>query len=136
MNWKRFFGAAAAVFVVGMIMGFLIHGKLLEADYRSLGPLNRSPQDAQAHFPYLLLAFVFFAIAYVWFYAKGVEDKPWIGQGLRFGVAMWLFGPVSVFLTYYAVQPLPASLVCKQIGFEFIDFLVLGMVVACVYRKS
>ena len=134
MNWKRFCGAVAAVFAVGMIMGFLIHGKLLEADYLSLGPLNRSPQDAQAHFPYLLLGFVFFAIAFVWFYAKGVEDKPWIGQGLRFGVVAWLFAG-SGFLTYYAVQPLPESLVCKQIGFEFFDFLLLGIVVACVYRK-
>ncbi len=136
MNWKRFFSAVAAVFVVGMIMGFLIHAKLLEADYLSLGPLNRSPQDAQAHFPYLVLGYVFFALAFVWLYAKGVEDKPWFGQGLRFGLVIWLFGPVSVFLTYYAVQPLPASLVCKQIGFEFIDLLVLGLVVACVYRKS
>ena len=136
MNWKRYFSAVAAVFIVGMGMGFLIHAKLLEADYLSLGPLNRSPQDAQAHFPYLVLGAVFSTLAFVWLYAKGVEDKPWIGQGLRFGLVTWLFGPVSVFLTYYAVQPLPASLVCKQIGFEFIDLLLLGIVVACVYRKS
>ncbi len=136
MNWKRFFSAVTAVFVVGMVMGFLIHAQLLEADYRSLGPLMRSAQDAEAYFPYMVLAFVVFSIAFVWFYAKGVEDKPWIGQGLRFGIAAWLFGAVSVFLTYYAVQPLPASLVCKQIGFEFIDFLLLGIVVAAIYRKS
>src|SRR5712692_7260692 len=101
MNWKRFFGAVAAVFVVGMIMGFVIHGKLLEADYKSLGPLMRSPQDGEAHFPYLVLGFVLFSIAFAWLYAKGVEDKPWIGQGLRFGFVTWFFG-VSGFLTYYA----------------------------------
>jgi hypothetical protein len=136
MNWQRFFTASAAVFLVGMIMGFLIHGQLLEADYRGLGPLMRSPADAQAHFPYMVLAFVFFAVAFVWLYAKGVEEKPWLGQGLRFGLVTWLFGAVSVFLTYYAVEPLPASLVCKQIGFESVDFLLLGVVVAALYRKS
>ena len=94
-----------------------------------------TPQDGEAHFPYLVLGFVFLSIAFAWLYAKGVEDKPWIGQGLRFGFVTWFFG-VSGFLTYYAVQPLPASLVCKQIGFEFVDFLLLGIVVACVYRKS
>jgi len=136
MNWKRFFGAAAAVFLVGMAMGFVIHGQLLEADYRNLGPIMRTPQDAQAYFPSMLLAFVAFTFAFVWLYAKGVEDKPWLGQGLRFALATWLFGAVSVFLTYYAVQPLPASLVCKQIGFELVDFLLLGIVVAAIYRKS
>jgi hypothetical protein len=78
---------------------------------------------------------VAFTLAFVWLYAKGVEDRPWFGQGLRFGFAMWLFGAVSVFLTYYAVQSLPGNLVCKQIGYEFVDFLLLGAVVAAVYRK-
>ena len=136
MNWKRFFSACAAVFLVGMIMGFLIHGQLLEADYRGLGIAMRSPQDAQAHFPFMVLAFVAFTLAFVWLYAKGVEEKPWIGQGLRFGLAAWLFGAVSVFLTYYAVEPLPGSLVVKQIAFELVDFLLLGIVVAAVYRKA
>lgn len=95
-----------------------------------------SPQDAQAHFPFMVLAFVAFVVAFVWLYAKGVEDKPWLGQGLRFGLAIWLIGAVSVFLTYYAVQPLPGSLVVKQIGFELVDFLLLGIVVAALYRKS
>ena len=136
MDWKRFFGACAAVFVVAMLMGFLIHGYLLEADYRSLGSAMRSPQDAQAHFPFMVLAYVASVLAFVWLYAKGVEDKPWLGQGLRFGLAMWLLGAVSVFLTYYAVEPLPGSLVAKQIAFELPDFLLLGIVVAALYRKS
>ena len=136
MNWKRFFSASAAVFLVAMLMGFLIHGQLLEADYRSLGNAMRSPPDAQAHFPFLVLGSVFFVLAFVWLYAKGVEDKPWLGQGLRFGLATWLFGAVSMFLTYYAVQPLPGRLVVRQIGFELVDFLVLGVVVAALYRKA
>ncbi len=136
MNWKRFFAACAAVFLVAMLMGFVVHGVLLEADYRSLGSLMRSPEDAQAHFPFMLVATVAFVLAFVWLYAKGVEAKPWLGQGLRFGVATWLFGAVSTFLTYYAVEPLPASLVSKQIGFELVTFLLLGTVVAALYRKS
>ena len=26
--------------------------------------------------------------AFTWIYARGVENKPWLGQGLRFGVAV------------------------------------------------
>ena len=84
----------------------------------------------------MVLAFVAFVPAFVWLYAKGVEDKPRLGQGLRFGLATWLFGAVSVFLTYYAVDPLPGRLVAKQIGFELVDFLLLGIVVAALHRKS
>jgi hypothetical protein len=135
MNWKRFFTATSAVFLVAMVMGFFIHGELLASDYLSLGDVMRSTEDADAHFPFMVLAFVIFAVAFVWLYAKGVEDRPWIGQGLRFGLVTWLFGAVSVFLTYYAVEPLHGSLVVKQIGFELVDFLLLGTVVAALYRK-
>ena len=136
MNWKRFFAATAAVFLVAMVMGLFIHGQLLASDYLSLGDVMRSAEDADAQFPFLVLAFVFFAVAFVWLYAKGVEDRPWIGQGLRFGLVTWLFRAVSVSLTYYAVEALHGELVVKQIGFELFDFLLLGTVVAAVYRKS
>jgi hypothetical protein len=81
----------------------------------------------------MILAHVLMAGAFVWIYARGVENKPWLGQGLRFGLAVALLF-VPIFIIYYVVQPTPGALAVKQIVFETILTLVLGAVVAFLYR--
>ena len=135
MNWKKFAIALVVVFVLDAGFGFLIHGVLLNADYAQYPNLLRTQDDANAHFPFMLLNFLFFSLAFVWIYAHGVEDKPWIGQGIRFGLAVWLLTSVSTYLTYYAVQPWSGGIVAKQIGYELVRALVLGLVAAALYRK-
>jgi hypothetical protein len=136
MNWTRYAIAVVVVFLVTMTMGFVIHGLILGADYQSLGSLMRSEQDAMAHFLFNILSHLAIALGVVWIYAKGVEPKPWLGQGLRFGLAFWLIGSVGVYLIYFAVMPLPAALVTKQIAAGLPENLILGMVLAALYRKG
>jgi hypothetical protein len=131
MNWKKCLLTFAAVFVAATLLGFVIHVLILGEDYRSLGHLHRD----QPLLPFLLLANLAFALGFAWLYAKGVEEKPWLGQGLRFGFAVWLLWAVPFFLIQYSGQPLPGSLVLKQIGIEFFDMLILGLIAAAVYRR-
>lgn len=135
MNWKKYAIAVVVVFVVTLTAGFTIHATLLAADYKNLGPVMRSEEDSAAYFPFMLLGQFLFSVAIVWIYAQGVEAKPWLGQGVRFGLAVWLARSVSGYLIYYAVQPLPENLVIKQIAFQLIADLVLGVAIAAIYRK-
>jgi hypothetical protein len=84
----------------------------------------------------MLLAHVLMAGAFAWIYARGREAKPWLAQGLRYGIAVALLTSVAWYLIYYAVMPLPAALVIKQIGFETVLLLLLGCVVAFIYRDK
>ena len=132
---KRFLIAWLATFVVWMAGSFIVHGTLLQADYLALRSLFRGEMDAQQFFPFMLLAHVIMAGAFTWIYARGVEAKPWLGQGLRFGIVIALLAVVPTYLIYYAVQPMPGMLVIKQIVFDSMLLLVLGAVVAFLYRK-
>ena len=131
---KKFFIAWAIVFVVWMAGSFLVHGTLLQSDYAKLQNLFRTESDAQAYFPLMILAHVVLAGAFVWIYARGTEAKDWLGQGLRFGAAVALLTVVPTYTIYYVVQPMPAALVAKQIVFDGILLLILGCVVAFLYR--
>ena len=135
MNWKKFFIAFVVVLVLTAVGSFVVHAILLNPDYQQNQHLLRTQEDANAHFPYMLLNFLTFSVAFTWIYAQGVEDKPWLGQGIRFGLAVWLLKSVSGFLTYYAVQPWPASTVHRQIIFELPWMLALGLAAAALYRK-
>jgi hypothetical protein len=133
---KRFFIAWIVTFVVWMAGSFVVHGTLLADDYAKLPTLFRPEADAQQYFPLMLLAHVILAGAFVWIYARGAEAKPWLGQGMRFGLVIALLTVVPSYTIYYVVQPMPGMHVVKQIVFDGILLLVLGAVVAFLYRSE
>jgi hypothetical protein len=133
---KRFFIAWVVIFVAWFIGSFVVHGTLLHDDYAALPNLFRPEADAQKHFPLMILAHVILSGAFVWIYARGVENKPWLGQGLRYGLAVALLTAVPTYTIYYVVQPMPGALVVKQIVFDGIVILILGAIVAYLYRAA
>jgi hypothetical protein len=132
---KRFFVAWLVLFVLWMVEGMVVHGMLLGAEYKALAQVFRPEADAQGYFGWMILAHVLVAGAFVWIYERGLApDKPWLEQGIRFGIAVALLTVVPTYLIYFAVQPLPGALVAKQIVFDAIGVLVFGIVVAWLYR--
>jgi hypothetical protein len=133
---KKLSVAWLAIFVVWMVGSFIVHGVLLHADYATLPNLFRPEADAQQYFPLMILAHVIMAGAFVWVYTRGVEAKPWLAQGIRFGFVIALLTVVPTYTIYYVVQPMPGIQVVKQIVFDGVLLLVLGTVVAFLYRND
>ena len=131
----RFLVAWLVIFILWLAGGFVVHELLLGADYAATN-LMRSEQEAQQLMVWMLVAHVIMAGAFVWIYSRGKESKPWLGQGLRFGLAVALLAVVPIYLIYYVVQPQPGMLVAKQIVFDTILTLVVGAVVAFLYRDK
>src|SRR5687768_7390038 len=69
---KRFVVAWLVLFVVWMVKDMVVHGMLLNADYKGLPQLFRSEADAQAYFGWMILAHVLLAGALVWIYERGI----------------------------------------------------------------
>ena len=126
--------AVVVVFLLSVVFGTLIHAFLLKSDYEQVAHLYRTAADTP--FWVIFVAYLAFAIGSVWIYAKGVEDKPWLGQGLRFGFAIWLILSVTSFLIEYATQPIGTTLLFKQLGYELVNKLILGSVTAAIVRKG
>jgi hypothetical protein len=133
---KKFFIAWLATFVVWMVGSYLIHGMLLMADYEAHSALYRPMEDQGRYMPYLIGAHVVMAAAFVLIYRRGVEAKPWLGQGIRFGVLVALFTTIPWYTIYYSVMPLPGMMVVRQIAFDSVLCLILGATVAAVYRNG
>jgi hypothetical protein len=132
----RFFVAWLVIFIAWMAGSFAIHGAALHGDYEKVQGLFRPEAEAQRYFPLMLLAHVIMAGAFVWIYSRGVEAKPWLAQGLRFGVAVAALTAIPWYLIYYVVQPLPGALVAKQIVLDAILLLILGAIAAFIYRRA
>lgn len=115
---------------------FVIHGVLLQSGYAGLANLFRPETEAQDYMHIMLLAHVVLAGAFVWIYQRGNENKSWLPQGLRFGAAIALLGPIPMYSIYYVVQPLPGIFVMQQIIYESILLLILGAVVAFLNKPA
>ena len=131
---KKFLIAWIVLFVAWFLGSFVVHGVLLRSDYLQLTNLFRAESDQQNFFPLMLGAHVILSGAFVWIYARGVEARPWLAPGVRFGVAVALLTIVPTYLIYFAVQPMPGDVVIKQIVFDGVLTVILGTLVAWLYR--
>lgn len=140
MSTRRFIGTVVAVFFVSQVFAIVIHGFILGADYRPFYGTLLRPMDA-ADAPkwmaaFLPLAHLAMAIAFVALFSRWVRPGPEIPQGLRFGVLAWLFGPVPMYLLWFAEQPWPFSLTIKQLVLELFTTLVLGTLTSLIYKPA
>ena len=131
---KKFVISAIVMFVLGMGLGFFVHGVLLYGDYARLPNVMRPPADAQAKMPLMVLAYISWALAFTWIYVKGKEDKPWLAQGARYGLAIAFLTAVPTYLIYHVVSQFPLELAVKQIVFDSISIVVMGIVLAWINR--
>src|ERR1700691_6293819 len=133
---KKFAVAWLVVFVAWFLGSFVVHGVLLRSDYMQLTSLFRPEGDQQRYFPLMILAHVILSGAFVWIYARGVEAKPWIVQGVRFGFAVALLMVVPNYTIYFVIQPMPGEVVIKQIVCDGVLLVILGTIVAWLYRDA
>lgn len=128
---KRFWICGIVMTIAAQFVGYAVHAWLLDPDYRALGALYRPKEAAGGYIAWMVLAHACIGFALTWLYAQGYDrSRPAIGQGLRFGFALALFSVIPGYLIHYAVQPLPAALVVKQIVFGTVGMLLLGVLVA------
>jgi hypothetical protein len=131
--------AVVVVFVTLVVAGFLIHAIWLGSTYQAMrddGFSFRTP-DALRHRLWLIwLSDLLYAILFVWVYVRGREDRPWVGQGLRYSVLMTLFTVVPSALNEYAVYNLPHMLVVKWMAACGVVLVILGLVVAAICQKK
>lgn len=130
---KRFWICGLLVSIAAMLLDFVVHGLLLQGDYNALvaAGIMRDPTDASRYMPYMVAAHLLIGFGLTWLYRQGIDSRrPALGQGLRFGAAVAVMSTIPGYLIYYAVQPLPAALVHKQLIFSAVAMVLLGLLLA------
>ena len=129
---KQKIGAVVAGFVVQMAGLVLIHSVWLKQDYVDSASLWRSQPNQISRVWAMLLAVLIYVVGAVWIYARGVEPKPWIGQGIRFGILLAMVTVVYGSLSGWVILPVASMLVLKWIVGEGLLSVVFGLVVAYI----
>jgi hypothetical protein len=138
MDVKKLVGSALVAFVILFIAGFLVHSVLLGDTYRQMRGTGFSfrPEEAMRHKLWLVfVSDLLYSALFAWVYARGMEQKPWASQGIRFGLLMTLFTVVPTALNDYAVYNLPHTLVLHWMIAGLITLILMGLAVAAIQKK-
>ena len=132
---KKFWISFATVLVVSMVLGFVVHGAILASDYEVLTSVMRPAAEQEARMGFMLGAHAILAFGLSWLYRGGRDArKPWLGQGVRFGIAFALAASVPIYLIYHTVAQFPLDLALKQVVLESLSSIVLGVALAFVNK--
>jgi hypothetical protein len=139
MNVKRVIGAGVVAFVILFVAGYLIHGVWLANTYRVMtvqGFSFRPQGDMRPKLWIVLVSDLLYSMLFSWIYARGIESKPWPGQGIRFGILAALFTIVPSTLNNYVVYALPNVLVVDWMFSGLVALVAMGLAVAVIQRVS
>jgi hypothetical protein len=134
MSMGRFVLRTVVVAIAMFALGFIGHQLLLGRDYVAIEPIMRNKADMQSHMPFALISTLCFSGAFVWIYSKGRGDRFWLGQGVRFGIAIWALASVPSYITNYMIEPWPGGFVAKIRAWELIAMAGLGGLTAALAK--
>jgi hypothetical protein len=138
MDAKKLVGGVVAAFVILFVAGFVVHNVWLGTTYRQMRDAGFSfrPEDTMRHKLWgVWVSDVLYSILFVWVYARGREEKPWVGQGIRYGILMSLFTVVPSTLNEYVVYNLPHTLTLEWMVAGLITLMLMGLAVAAILKK-
>ncbi len=133
---KKTILAIVAGFVLISAGRYLLHNVLLAHAYARSSDVWRLPAEFAHRLWILYVANFLFASAAALIYVRGVESKPWLGQGIRFGVLLAFATVIPNSLIEYAVYPIRHELALHWIIGEGALAVLLGVLLAAICQPS
>lgn len=137
MNYVRIVLAALASLVVYFVLGALFFaGGPLKREFEKFPAIYRTPDSMKSTLPYgisgMILAMLALSILFAYLRAEGSV----LVQGLRFGALIGAFAVGSFVLHNYVNLNIGLRLTVGQAIAYFIQWVVVGVVIAWVYKPA
>ncbi len=133
MNVKRYLSASLAVFVVTVVLDYVIQGVILKGAYEATRSLWRPDMASKGWIIVLVDLIIAFPFTYI--FVKGYEGKG-IMEGVRFGAIIGVLICLPMSYGMYAMLPIPYSFALQQFLYGLVEVILMGVVVAAVYRPT
>lgn len=136
MSVKKLVIAMVVCYVVLLGTNYLIHSVWLMSDYAATQDTWRPMADMQQKMWVMFVGQAFFAALFCYIYSRGAEAKPWMAQGIRYGILMTLFTVIPYSLGEYTVYRVPHMLAVKWMAAGLVQMIILGLIVAGIGQKQ
>jgi len=128
--------AIVATYIVLMLTNYLVHEVWLMSDYAAIPASHRSNAGIMHRFWAMAVGQFFFSALFAYIYTRGAEKKPWIVQGIRYGILIAFLTVIPTALGEYVVYIVPYQLAIKWMVAGGIQLIILGLIVAGICSES
>lgn len=135
MIGKRFWIGFIVVYIVWQVIGFVVHGIMLEDTYANLWQVFRPRTQMDGMMWMMFLSSALYLLLFCYIFTKGYEGKG-IGEGVRFGLLMGLFMAIPMSIDQYVLYPLTSGITLIWFVTGVISFVIVGAVFAAIYKPS
>jgi hypothetical protein len=133
---KKLVLAIIVAYIVLMGTNYLVHSVWLMPDYDAIASSHRNIAGIMHRFWAMALGQFFFAAMFAYIYTRGRESKPWLEQGIRYGIVMTFMTVVPYSLSEYTVYVVNYMLVIKWMIAGGIQLIILGLIVAGICKDG
>ena len=130
---KKLIISGPLVFVTSLLYNGFVHGVLLKNSYASIRHLLRA--DMNQKMPLSLLATLAISYLFVLNFTKWSKGKG-IKEGIIYGIFFALLIGLFVDVNQYVMYPLPSHIAAEWFVSGLIEFVMNGIIVSLIYKKS
>jgi hypothetical protein len=135
-SMKKLLLAIVGAYIVLMLTNYLVHEVWLMSDYAAIPASHRSTAGIMHRFWVMAVGQFFFAALFAYIYTRGAEKKPWMVQGIRYGILIAFLTVIPTALGEYVVYIVPYQLAIKWMVAGGIQLLIMGLIVAGICNES
>lgn len=132
---KKLLLAIIAAYVLLMGTNYLVHSIILMPDYDAIPLSHRTNSGIAERMWAMAIGQFFLAAAFAFIYTRGQERKPWLLQGIRYGIVITFLTVVPYSLSEYMVYLVPYMLAIKWMVAGGIQMILMGIVVAAICKE-
>ena len=133
---KKLVLATIVAYIVLMGTNYFVHEIWLMPDYNTIPGSHRTAEAIAHRFWAMALGQLFFAAMFAYIYTRGRENKPWLAQGVRFGIVMTFMTVIPYSLSEWVVYLIPHEIAVKWMIAGTIQLVIIGMIVAAICQEG
>ena len=136
MNKKLWIGFIV-IFIAMAVLNMIIHGFILSSTYQTdeVSKIMRPESEMNSMMWIYYVVYIIQAFFFAFIFSKGYEGKG-IMEGVRYGLYMGLLMATPMAYASYAMYPMPYSLALQWFIYGMIQYIILGILIALVYKKN
>lgn len=136
MSIKKALGAIVAAYLLRVGLQYLVYGILMRPDFAMNADVWRLQDELMHRMWIMLLAQLIFTVGAVLIYQRGVENKSWVGQGIRFGILLSLVSGIPSAMSQYVAVPIHHRVSLHEIIAETCIAILMGLVIAAICQPK
>ena len=132
---KTFWTGLVVIYVIWQILGFLVHGFLLQPHYAAQPDIFRAAAEMADMRWLMYVSSALFLYLFCRLFVGGYKGTG-VGEGVRFGLLIGLFMSIPMAIDQYTVYPITTALAAWWFMTGVVSWVIVGAVFAAIYRPT